>query len=892
MQAWWRASQADALRSLRAHPEGLTARQAAARLRRHGPNRMPDSAGPAWPREVVKRLGNPLVLVLLAASLVSAFTGDALSFGFIFVIVLLSIALDLLQEHRAGRAVEALRRSVALRVRAWRDGRVVELPATSVVVGDCIELSAGDLVPADGRLLAATDFFVKQASLTGEAYPVEKAPRAAACDTATALDCGHAVFMGSSAVSGSARLLVCATGAATELGRLARSLAVEPPPTAFERGTRRFGLMLTRATIALVLFVLLVNTLAQRPLLESFLFAVALAVGLTPELLPMIVSVTLARGAVRMARRDVIVKRLAAVQDLGAMDVLCTDKTGTLTEAELRVAGALDAEGRSSARVFELAWLNSHFETGLKSPLDDAILRHGEAGAAAWKKLDEVPFDFERRRVSVLLEGAGGRLLIVKGAPEDVLRLSRAVDAESGPRTLDDAGRAAILHRFEEQGAQGLRLLAVATRAIDDASTDVSARDEHDFVFAGFVAFADPPKLSTAPALRSLAEHGVALKIVTGDSEAVTRHLCAQLDIRIEAVLLGTQIAALDDAALRAAAARANLFCRVTPEQKNRVVRALQAGGHVVGYLGDGINDALPLHSADVGISVESAVDVAKQAADLVLLERDLDVLRDGVREGRRTLINVNKYVLMATSSNFGNMVSMAASALFLPFLPMRPVQILLNNFLYDLSELPIPTDRVDDADLLVPRRWDATEVRNFMLCFGPLSSVFDLLGFALLIRWLHTPVALFQTAWFVQSMATQVLVIFVIRSARACWRDRPSAALVVTSLAVVGVACALPYLPWGAYFGFVPLPPDVLALIVALTVAYLVATEIGKHWFHRAGRPRAAAPGIESPGSPPSVPFEPVEPVQWVDAFEPAAPVRPAAPAGRAAPAVKETGR
>ncbi|HEX7385007.1 MAG TPA: magnesium-translocating P-type ATPase, partial [Burkholderiaceae bacterium] len=616
--------------------------------------------------------------------------------------------------------------------------------------------------------------------------------------------------------------------------RLAGTLAAEPPPTAFERGTRRFGLLLTRATMALVLFVLLVNTLYHRPLLESFLFAVALAVGLTPELLPMIVSVTLARGAVLLSRRGVIVKRLAAVQDLGAMDVLCTDKTGTLTEAKLRVERVLDASGADSARVFELAWLNSHFETGLKSGLDEAILAHAHVDAAPWRKLDEVPFDFERRRVSVLIERDGERWLIVKGAPEDVLKLSAAVDEGAATQPLDDARRAHIQALFDACSADGLRLLAVAVRRIDDGTVDVSAADEHDFAFAGFVAFADPPKLSTAEALRSLAAHGVAVKIVTGDNEAVTRHLCAVLGIEVNTTLTGARIAAMDDVALRAAVPKVELFCRVTPEQKNRVVRALKAAGHVVGYLGDGINDAPPLHSADVGISVDSAVDVAKQAADLVLLRNDLGVLRDGLREGRRTLLNVRKYLLMATSSNFGNMVSMAAASLFLPFLPMRPVQILLNNFLYDVSELAIPGDRVAEADLQRPQRWDIGYVRDFMLCFGPLSSLFDLATFALLALVVHAGVAEFQSGWFVESMATQVLVIFVIRSPRAAWRDAPSRWLAVTSLAVVALAFALPFLPWGAFFGFVPLPADVLAMVIGLTLVYLVAAEATKHAFAR----------------------------------------------------------
>lgn len=842
IRGWCGLPLAGLFAALHATPAGLNTRQAAARLRSHGPNRARPPAGPSLALRVAARLLDPLILVLIAASLISAMTGDAVSFGFVAVVVVFSIVLDLLQEHRAGRAVQALQNSVALRVRVWRDGRCVELPAERLVPGDCVELSAGNLVPADARLVEATDFFVNQATLTGEAYPVEKRAVDAPPASSDVLGAAQAVFTGSTVVSGSARVLVCATGGATEFGRLVHAVAQEPPPSAFEQGTRRFSLLLTRATMALVLFVLLINTLYNRPLLESFLFAVALAVGLTPELLPMIVSVTLARGAVRLSRQQVIVKRLSAVRDLGAMDVLCTDKTGTLTEARLSVEQVVDAQGRPSRHVFELAWLNSHFETGLKAALDEAILAHGRADAAAWRKLDEVPFDFERRRVSVLLESGATRLLIVKGAPEEILRLSVAVDTDGRLEALDDVARSRIAQHFDDCSARGQRLLAVASRRIGDGTVDVSAADEHDLVFAGFVAFADPPKVSSAPVLRSLHAHGVALKIVTGDNEAVTRHLCEVLALPVVGVLTGAQIATMDDPSLRAAVERANLFCRVTPEQKNRIVRALQAAGHVVGYLGDGINDAPPLQSADVGISVDSATDVARQAADLVMLQHDLGVLRDGVREGRRTQLNVDKYIRMATSSNFGNMTSMAAAALFLPFLPMRPLQILLNNLLYDLSELAIPTDRVDDADLLQPQRWDVVRIRNFMLCFGPLSSVFDLLAFALLYAVLHTPAAVFQTAWFVQSMVTQVLVIFVIRTSRPAWRDRPSAWLVIASVAVVAVAALLPLLPVGAAFGFVPLPSRVAWLLLALTLAYLAAAEAMKHFFQHLMRVKPPA--------------------------------------------------
>jgi Mg2+-importing ATPase len=841
--AWHQCSQADALKSLHAGAAGLSHGQAAGRLRRHGHNLLQDPARTGWMRSLLSRLGNPLVLVLLAASIVSAFMGDRASFGFVAVVVLLSIALDLFQEHRAARAVDSLRGAIALRVRARRDGRIVEMPARRLVPGDVVLLSAGDLVPADGRILVAAPLFVNQASLTGEPYPVEKRPcEAASPSTRQASDCAHAVFMGSSVVSGSAEMLVCETGMTTSLGHLAHALDAEAPPSAFEKGTRRFSALLARWTLAMVLFVLLVNTLQHKPLLESFMFAVALAVGLTPELLPMIVSVTLARGALRLAAAKVIVKRLSSVQDLGAMDVLCTDKTGTLTEARPRVERTLDADGAAAPRVFELAWLNSHFQSGLRSALDDGILQHGRVDAEAWQRLGEVPFDFERRRVSVLLANEGRPLLIVKGAPEDMLRLSTSMSSVQGPVPLDAAARDRISRRIDGLGSQGLRLLAVATREWRLDAAAPTRADETDLRLTGFIAFADPPKASAAASLHDLAAHGVAVKIVTGDTEAVTRHLCGQLGVAVQGVLSGERIADMDEPALRAVVDRVNLFCRVTPAQKHRVVCALRAAGHVVGHLGDGINDAPALHAADVGISVDSAVDVARQAADMVLLERDLGVLCRGIREGRRSHANVTKYVLMATSSNFGNMVSMAASALFLPFLPMLPLQILLNNFLYDVSELPIPTDRVDDADLRQPPRWDAAHLRNFMLCFGLASSLFDLAGFALL-RQLGTSPAVFQTAWFVQSMATQVLAIFIIRTPRPAWRDLPSRGLAFTSLAVVAIAWGLPFSPWAGAFGFAPWPAEVGWLVLGLTAGYLVAIEFGKRLFHRrSARPAAAA--------------------------------------------------
>jgi Mg2+-importing ATPase len=836
-RTWWALPSRQLMAELAADEQGLSSAEAISRLNSTGPNQLETASTVGWLKAVALRLANPLVAVLLLASLVSAATGDLVSFAVVALIISMSIALDVTQEHRAGRAVDALRRSLGLRARVLRDGHVVTMPARDIVPGDCIEVSAGDVIAADGVLLAVKDFFINQSSLTGEAYPVEKTVDDAPDGMSeTPFSSAHAVFMGSSVVSGHATMLVCATGPQAQLGRMAHVLTQDPAPSAFERGIRRFSVLLSKVTMAAVLLVLLVNTLYGRPLLDAFLFAVALAVGLTPELLPMIVSVTLAHGAMRMARDGVIVKRTSAVQDLGSMDVLCTDKTGTLTEAQLRVERVVDAHGLDSDQVLQWAWLNSHFETGIRSPLDDAVLAHRVLDASPWLKLDEVPFDFERRRVSVLLKRDRERVLVLKGAPEDVLRLSCSVASPLGDTPLDHATRLRLGQWVEEEGRRGLRVLAVATRHVADETAQVSACDEHDLVFAGFVSFSDPPKASALAALQALGRHGVAVKIVTGDNDAVTRHLCEALGMPIDGVLLGADIAGMDDASLRAASRSVNLFCRVTPEQKNRIVRALQADGHVVGYLGDGVNDAPPLVAADVGISVDSAVDVAREAADLVLSRHDLDVLRKGLREGRRTLLNVNKYVLMATSSNFGNMLSMAVAALFLPFMPMRPVQILLNNLLYDLSELTIPTDRVMDQDVLAPRRWDMRQIRRFMLCFGALSSVFDLVAFTLLVKVFRASEAVFQSTWFVQSMCTQVLVIFLIRTARPCWQDRPSKALTATTLGVTVMACALPFMPWRAALGFeVPLAAT-WVMVAVLTLAYLGSVEVVKRRFFREG--------------------------------------------------------
>ncbi|MBJ6725239.1 magnesium-translocating P-type ATPase [Geomesophilobacter sediminis] len=832
---FWRITVPELLQRLESTPDGLSSVEAAARLARFGPNLIHGERKKALVLQFIAKFKNPLVIVLLTASALSAVTGDATSFIIIGTIVLISVTLDFVQEYRAGQAADHLRQSVAVRAQVLRDGTSRPIPLAELVPGDVALLAAGDLIPCDGRVLEAQDFFVNQSLLTGEAFPVEKSAAANVNETEV-LAAGNTVLLGTSVVSGSARVMMCRTGQDTELGEIAETLLTKPPPTAFEEGTHRFGLLIMRMTMLLVLFVLLVNAYFHRPWLESFLFAVALAVGLTPELLPMVVSVTLARGALRMAAHKVIVKRLASIHNLGSMDVFCTDKTGTLTEARIHLERHLDPLGKESQRVLELAYFNSFFETGLKSTLDDAILEHTEIDASRWEKVDEVPFDFERRRISVLLGSTTDRLLVVKGAPEDILRLSVSYvrEGEAQPHPLDEAARRSINAQFEALSREGFRVLGIASRQVGKEHVHAVVGDEAELVFAGFAAFLDPPKESAKAALAGLDADRVAVKIITGDNELVTQHIFAKLGLTVTGVLTGAEIQQLDDSALAVRAEQVNLFCRVAPAQKNRVILALKRRGHVVGYLGDGINDAPSLHSADVGISVDSAVDVAKAAADMILLEQDLGVLHAGVLEGRRTFGNIMKYIMMGTSSNFGNMFSMAGASLFLPFLPMLPVQILLNNLLYDFSELPIPLDRVDDDYLSHPRHWDMKFIRNFMLIVGPVSSVFDFLTFYVMLKLFHAGEALFHTGWFIESMATQVLVIFVIRTRKNPFQSRPNPWLIVCSLTVVAVAALVPFTPVGKGLGFVAPPAFFFLILTAMLVTYLFAVEGMKRWFFR----------------------------------------------------------
>ncbi len=818
-----------------ASSEGLTREEAARRLERYGAN------DPAPRRRVgglarfLASLANPLVVILLIASAISAALGEAVNASIIALMVLLSALVNFLQTSRSQKAVERLRKEVGLTATVERSGQWEEVPRREIVPGDVVRIGAGDMIPADCRLLEARDLHLQQAALTGESLPVEKNAEAGPAGDAAV------VLLGTSVVSGTGTALVAVTGAQTSFGAIAQRLAGRRPETEFERGVRQFGYLIMRTVVFLVLFVFLMSAVARHATLESLLFAVALAVGLTPEFLPMITTVTLARGAIHMARHKVVVKNLESIQNFGSIDVLCSDKTGTLTSGEMSLEQHTDAFGASSERVFLLAYLNSLHQTGVRnpmdaairrkevrSPLDAAILRHDHPDVAAYAKVDEIPFDFERRRMTVVVERAGRRLLITKGAPENTLAASAFLETARGVLPLDDEARARCLRVYEEMSARGDRVLALAVREVPSAAA-YGVADEREMTLAGFLAFADPVLPDAARVMASLRADGVEVKILTGDGELVARHVCGKVGIDAGTIVLGEEIDRLGDAALGHVAERAAVFARVSPAQKNRVILALKRRGHVVGFLGDGINDSPSLHAADVGISVSGAVDVAREAADIILMKRSLGVLHRGILEGRKAYGNVMKYLLMGTSSNFGNMFSMAAAFLFLPFLPMLPTQILLNNFLYDLAQITIPTDNVDPGFIRKPRRWDIGIIRRFMIVIGPISSLYDFLTFYALLHVFHAGADLFHTGWFVESLATQTLVIFVIRTERNPLRSRPSLPLLATTVGVVAAGALLPYSPLAGALGFRPLPAAFFLFLAGATATYLLLVEVAK---------------------------------------------------------------
>ena len=813
---------------------GLTSEQAEAALARYGYN---DISRVRKSPAIFQYLGhfkNLLVIILLIAAAISLFVGEITNATIIVIIVLASVTLNFFQEYKAGNAADLLKQKIISKSVVFRDGMRTELPVTDLVPGDLVFLAAGDIVPADARILDERDFFVNQSALTGEPFPVGKTAEPDD-PKKTLAEAGNYIFLGTSVVSGTATALVTRTGMATEFGHVAKTLIERPPETEFERGLRQFSYLMSKIIFFLVIFVFFINALFRHGVLESLLFSVALAVGMTPELLPMILSLNLSKGSIAMAKKGAIVKHPESIQNFGSMDILCTDKTGTLTENQIALIRHLDTEGNDSESVLLYSYVNSYFDTGLKSPLDEAILRFRHIDINAYKKIDEIPFDFQRKRVSVIVSRVSGPLLVAKGAPEEVLRVCSHRERDGIIEPLTDALKESINKIYEVQSEQGFRTLAVCYRTVPNDQATFSPADENGMILVGLVTFIDPPKESARDSVQLLARSGIELKILTGDNEKVTKKTCELIGLRVKGVLNGAEIDQMDVETLSRVVEDVTIFSRMTPVQKNRIMKALKHNGHVVGFMGDGINDAPSIREADVGISVENAVDIARESADIILLKNDLRILNDGVLEGRRTFGNTMKYILMGTSSNFGNMFSVAGASLFLKFLPMLPIQILLNNLLYDISESTIPTDNVDESYISSPKKWDMEFIKRFILFFGPISSLFDFLTFFILLFIFSADASLFQTAWFMESICTQTLVIFVIRTRVVpFYKSRPSRLLALSTILIVAIACILPFTVIGAIFGFVQPPLSFFAVLAGLVIGYIVMVELVKYWFYQ----------------------------------------------------------
>ena len=834
LDTYWNQPADTLMAQLGSRAQGLSQREASTRFKKGGAHALDARPKTTALALLLSQFKNPLVLILIVAAGISMVAGEWVDAAVVLAIVLGSTLLGFAQEVVASHAIEKLRAKVNLHASVLRDGQVQTLPASRVVPGDVVLLSAGSLMPADGVLLQAKDFFVNQATLTGETFAVEKKPGTVAA-TAALAERSNCVFMGSSVNTGTAQMLVVHTGRASVFGQIADKLALRPALTEFERGIQRFGYLLTRIMLVMVVVVLGINLFLAKPPIDSLLFALALAVGLTPELLPAIVSITLSHGAKRMARLGVIVRRLNAIENLGSMDVLCTDKTGTLTAGVVALDGALDPTGAPSDSVLQLAGLNARFQSGLVNPLDEAVLAATQKAGldtGAVSKVDEIPYDFVRKCLSVVVSTAPDQhTLITKGALDKVLAMCSSAGADAAP--LDARWRDAIDARFQAWSDQGYRVLGVASRAVATRGAPFTRADEQDLNFAGFLLFMDPPKADVAQTLLDLAQRGVQLKIITGDNHRVARHVALALKLPVAHIITGSELNAMGDDALLHAAGLTSVFAEVDPNQKERIILALQKTSHVVGYMGDGINDALALHAADVGISVDTAVDVAKDAADFVLLRKDLGILRRGIDEGRMTFANTLKYILTTISANFGNMASMAVASVFLPFLPLLASQILLNNFLSDIPAAALASDRVDKEWVNRPRRWDTVFIRDYMVVFGLLSSVFDLLTFATLLWVFQAAPEEFRTGWFVESLLTELVIALVVRTRRPFYRSRPGNWLLGSTAVVVAVALLLPYLPFSSVFGFVPLPAPLLLGVIGLTLVYVAAVEVAKKRFY-----------------------------------------------------------
>ena len=831
-QTFWSLTVADLLNKLQTNANGLTTEDAKSRLAAYGANRLKPPKKSDTFTLLISQFKSPIILILLFATGLSLFLGNFVDASIILTIVVISGLLGFWQERGASNAVAKLLAIVQIKAAVIRDGKENEIPVEVIVPGDIVILNAGDIVPGDCLLIESKDVFVDEAMLTGETFPVEKIISVLPADTVLSQRT-NTLWMGTHIVSGNAKALVALTGKETEFGKVSERLKLKAPETDFEHGIRRFGYFLGEVTLVLVVLIFGINVYLHRPVLDSFLFSLALAVGLTPQLLPAIISINLAHGAKNMAKKKVIVKRLASIENFGSMNIICSDKTGTLTEGKVNVESTLDLNGVSSDKVFLFAYINAFYESGFTNPIDEAIRTYRKIDLSDYKKHDEIPYDFLRKRLSISVINGDKHLMITKGALDNILEVCSLAENSDGTSIDILSVREEIQKHFEEFSNKGFRTLGIAYKNMPVESL-IKKNDESGMTFLGFVTLFDPPKPNIAETIASLKKLGVSLKVITGDNHLVAANISQKMGLENMKIITGTQVHQTSDSALINLVRDADIFAEIEPNQKERIIIAMRKAGNVVGYMGDGINDASALHAADVGISVDTAADVAKDAADIVLLEKDLGVLIEGVREGRTTFANTLKYVFMATSANFGNMFSMAGVSLFIPFLPLLPKQVLLTNLMTDFPEMTIATDNVDNEMVDHPRRWDIKAIRKFMITFGLVSSVFDYLTFGLLLLILNADEGQFRTGWFLESVISASFIVLVIRSRKPFFKSKPGKYLLIATISIIAITLILPYTPLGIVFGFSPINITTYLLILFIVVLYIFAAEISKTIFYK----------------------------------------------------------
>lgn len=821
------------LREFNTSAKGLTEHEAKQRLEEYGHNEPAKKEKRSIFKQICLKFLNPLVIVLIIIAGFSVFFGQQVNALIVSLMAILSVVLSFIQEYRANRAAEKLSAMVRTSATVYRNGKQREVHIQEIVPGDIVDLFAGDMIPADIRILSCKDFFLNQAALTGEAFPIEKSAEIPGEQVDPVAPMSNMAFMGSSVVSGTAVAVVVKTGPETRFGELYQKLSTIAITTNFDRGVQQFTMLMVRAMIVLVICIFAIVALRHGELLQAFLFSLGVAVGLTPEMLPMIVTINLSKGAIDLSKKDVIVKRLNSIQNFGAIDVLCTDKTGTLTIDKIVLEKHCDVTGKEDEDVLRFAYINSFYQTGLRNILDKAILNHEKLLVKQYHKIDEVPFDFSRKIMSVVVKMDDTHTLISKGAPEEIFKRVTRYELEGKVHPAHPKILLNLEQEYYALSSEGFRVLAIAYKHIEEPKESYSKEDENNLILKGYVAFLDPPKPSVKKAIEALKHLTIDFKVLTGDNEFVTKKICQEVGLDIQNIVIGEDVEKATDAQLRQLVERTNIFARLLPLQKARVISALHDNGHIVGYLGDGINDGPALKASDVGISVNNAVDIAKESADLILLRKSLMVLQDGVIDGRKTFGNIIKYIKMSSSSNFGNMLSMTGGSIFLPFLPMLPIQILLNNLLYDLSQLAIPTDNVDVEYLIKPRPWNIDYIKKFMIIIGPISSIFDFITFWILLSAFNAPAGLFHTGWFVESLCTQTLVIHIIRTGRIPFVETwPSPFLLWSSLIIALTGIILPYSPLGTYFGFVTPPTSYFGALFLIAGSYFLLVEHVKAWF------------------------------------------------------------